>query len=143
MRKQKGFTLIEILIVVVIIAILAALILPRFLAQPEKAVLAEANQMLGAIARAQNVYGDSNNATAGTWVAVASATVADWNKIGMQMPATTNFTYACTASSCTATRGSGNYAACEIDLTSLGAWSVSACPASYQYTCAVSGACKV
>ena len=112
----RGFTLIEILIVVVIIAILAALIIPRFLNQPERAVVAEANQMLGAIGRAQNTYVDSGAGAA--WVAL-DATAATWNKIGMQLPATTNFTYTCSTTVCTAARaaGSGNYATDQITIT--------------------------
>jgi len=51
--NKKGFTLVEVLIVVVILAILAALILPRLLSQPERAVIAEAQQMLGRLRRAQ------------------------------------------------------------------------------------------
>ena len=51
-NSKKGFTLVEVLIVVVIIAILASLIVPRMLMQTEKAKSAEAFQMLGAIKRA-------------------------------------------------------------------------------------------
>ena len=53
MKRQKGFTLIEVLIVVVILGVLAALIIPRFLNAPEKAIVAEANQLLGSLIRAQ------------------------------------------------------------------------------------------
>ncbi len=37
MRGQKGFTLIELLVVIIIIAILAAIAIPTFLGQREKA----------------------------------------------------------------------------------------------------------
>ncbi len=49
---KKGFTLVEVLIVVVIIAILASLIVPRMLMQTEKAKAAEAMQAVGIIKRA-------------------------------------------------------------------------------------------
>ena len=45
--RNKGFTLIEILIVVIILAVLAAMVLPRFLGQTENAFIAEAQQQLG------------------------------------------------------------------------------------------------
>ena len=55
---KKGFTLVEVLIVVVIIAILASLIVPRMLAQSEKANAAEALQMVGVVKRAAERYYD-------------------------------------------------------------------------------------
>ena len=92
-RHFKGFTLIEILIVVVIISILASLILPRMLAQPEKAALAEAKQMLGAIRRAQMGYVDLGG---GAYKRLsASADEADWNALGMRLPSQEHFIYTC------------------------------------------------
>ncbi|HNX69410.1 MAG TPA: prepilin-type N-terminal cleavage/methylation domain-containing protein [Candidatus Omnitrophota bacterium] len=61
MRSDKGFTLIEVLIVVVIIATLAALIVPRVTGHVRKAKLAEAMAVCGMISRAEiryyNLYG--------------------------------------------------------------------------------------
>ena len=57
--NQKGFTLIEIIVVVVILAILASLILPRMLQQTERANIAEAQQYLGAIRRSQIALNDA------------------------------------------------------------------------------------
>ncbi|HNX68333.1 MAG TPA: prepilin-type N-terminal cleavage/methylation domain-containing protein [Candidatus Omnitrophota bacterium] len=53
---MRGFTLIEVLIVVVIIAVLAGLTLPRMFAQTKKAKLAEAMQICGVIARSEARY---------------------------------------------------------------------------------------
>lgn len=64
--KQRGFTLVEVLIVVVIIAILAALILPRLTQQTENAYIAEAQNMLGTIRRAQINHCDISECTGTT-----------------------------------------------------------------------------
>jgi prepilin-type N-terminal cleavage/methylation domain-containing protein len=49
---RKGFTLIEILIVVVILAVLASMILPRMMGQSERAKLASAFTLMGVFRRA-------------------------------------------------------------------------------------------
>ena len=98
---SKGFTLIEILIVVVIIGILASLILPRMLATPEKAMAAEANQMLGTMMRGQL----ANLDTGGVFVTVTDNTTSTtWNKLGMRIPTGALFNYTCSGTTCTATR---------------------------------------
>lgn len=55
-RAASGFTLIEILVVVVILGILAAVVAPRMMDQPDKAAVVAAKQDLQAIITALNMY---------------------------------------------------------------------------------------
>ncbi len=59
--KSLGFTLIEILVVVLMAAILASLIIPRLLNQSGKAIAAEAISMAGSIKRAELRYFDEKS----------------------------------------------------------------------------------
>lgn len=57
MRKlQRGFTLIEVMVVVVIIAILASIIVPRILSRPEQARVTSAKQDILSIQNALALY---------------------------------------------------------------------------------------
>lgn len=56
MRKNKGFTLLELIIVVIVIGILASIALPRYLKVMEKARSTEAKQILGTVRSAQMRY---------------------------------------------------------------------------------------
>ena len=124
MKKQKGFTLIEILIIVVILAVLAAMILPRFLSQTENAYVAEAQQVLGILRRAQVTQADMG-VTIPALAAADTKLDASIAPLGLKGISDTNFTYSCLAAgaSCTATRqGSGTTAGGTITLAIDGTW---------------------
>ena len=54
--KNKGFTLIEIMVVVVILGILAALVVPKIMSNPDKARLIKAEQDIRAIETSLKLY---------------------------------------------------------------------------------------
>lgn len=55
-RYQAGFTLIEVMVVVVILAILAAIVVPRIMRRPDQAKIVKAKQDVMAIENAMDLY---------------------------------------------------------------------------------------
>ncbi|OGC81059.1 MAG: hypothetical protein A2W07_04980 [candidate division Zixibacteria bacterium RBG_16_43_9] len=93
--NEKGFTLIELMIVIVIIAILAALAIPKFMRATTKSKQSEAKQILKQIYAMQHAYRQEYNsyccngasASAGSSIPV----------LGVDVMVTARYTYVITA----------------------------------------------
>lgn len=55
-QRQHGFTLIEIMVVIVILGILAAVVVPNIMSRPEEARIAKAKQDIRALETALDLY---------------------------------------------------------------------------------------
>ena len=73
-ESEKGFTLIELLVVILIIGILAAIAIPAFLNQRNKAYDSAAKSNLRTAATAEETYATDNNGTYPAAVNTASST---------------------------------------------------------------------
>jgi general secretion pathway protein G len=62
MKDQKGFTLIEIMVVIIILGLLAGLVLPKFLGQEEKAKIEIAKTQIRSLEGALDAYKLDNGA---------------------------------------------------------------------------------
>jgi prepilin-type N-terminal cleavage/methylation domain-containing protein len=93
-RNQKGFTLIELMIVVVIIGILAALAIPRFMKATTKSKQSEAQQVLKQIYTMQRTYRQAKDTywtpTAGNASAAAPNAFAE---LGVEVMLSARYTY--------------------------------------------------
>ena len=97
MTDRRGFTLLELLMVVVIIGILAGLAIPQYLKTTEKARIAEAVGVLGGIRSSQIRY-FAENSTYGTSLSQLDL---DPSAAGA-MAGTPNFTYTIASASAAA-----------------------------------------
>ena len=109
LRNKSGFTMVELMVVVIIVAILAAAAIPFYTANIKKAIRTEAVATLGAIRSAERIYrseydGYSNNLTSAQIASVlgVDATDAhyfDINSYTVTGNGSTTFTGTCTSKS--------------------------------------------
>ncbi len=106
-RSNKGFTLIELMIVVVIIGILAALAIPRFMRSTTKSKQTEAKQLLKQIYTMEHAYRQEFNSYCLNGVTASAAAPTAFARIGVDIGATARYSYAMVAAvntfTCTAT----------------------------------------
>ena len=87
---QKGFTLVELMIVIVIVGILSAVALPNFLNQTKKAAATEASQQVSSVFRQAHTF-VLENGSLGT----VDTTCEDYAGTLTTLAQGANFTYAC------------------------------------------------
>lgn len=87
--NKKGFTLIELMIVVAIIGILAAIAIPNFMRFQAKSKQAEAKTNLAGIGTTAETYVAENN----TYVPAGATNTARWNALGWAPTGTTRYAY--------------------------------------------------
>ncbi|NLI16246.1 MAG: prepilin-type N-terminal cleavage/methylation domain-containing protein [candidate division Zixibacteria bacterium] len=106
-KSNKGFTLIELMIVVVIIGILAALAIPRFMRSTTKAKQSEAKQLLKQIYTMQHAYRQEFDSYCLNGVTASAAAPNAFAQIGVEIQTTARYTYVMVAAAntftCTAT----------------------------------------
>jgi type IV pilus assembly protein PilA len=96
-RSQKGFTLIELMIVVVIIGILAALAIPRFMRATTKSKQSEAKQILKQVYVMQHAYRQEKDTYTGNGETATAGGV--FATLGVEIMTSARYTYAITADS--------------------------------------------
>ena len=102
-RTNKGFTLIELMIVVVIIGILAALAIPRFMAATTKSKQSEAKQLLKQIYVMEQAYRQEYDSYWGNGISADKNNPNNFARIGVQIMATARYTYSIVAAAATFT----------------------------------------
>lgn len=110
---KKGFTLLELLIVVIIIGVLATLAIPNFLRAAERARWAEAKSILGTLRGSQIRY-----------YAQYQTYADDLANLDIDFTLPKHFSFAVAAADpvATATRSAGDYAGFQVTITVDGTW---------------------
>jgi prepilin-type N-terminal cleavage/methylation domain-containing protein len=118
---RKGFTLLELVIVIIVIGILVAMALPQFTTMAERGRIARAEAMLDAYRKAEGIYHALNSvyATQAEFAALSAevpellGSDADWTYTISNTDANVDFTV-------TAARNAGQYAAKTVTINQAG-----------------------
>jgi len=106
-RGDRGFTLIELMIVVVIIGILAAMAIPRFMAANTKSKQSEAKQVLKQIYSMQRAYRQEHDTYWGNGISAHSGAPQAFSMIQVEVMPPARYTFSIVAAvntfTCTAT----------------------------------------
>jgi len=103
--NKKGFTLVELMVVIVIIGVLAAVAIPKMVAAADKAKAAEGPQMLGTISNLQHAYRAAANtfiscpmtANSAAGAKAVAVSTCGWAEIGLDVtPFSRYFNFAVT-----------------------------------------------
>jgi prepilin-type N-terminal cleavage/methylation domain-containing protein len=92
-HNRKGFTLIELMIVVVIIGILAALAIPRFMKATAKAKQSEAKQLLKQIYTMEHAYRQANSTYGDNGLTSTPGALFTFPQIGVEIQSSALYTY--------------------------------------------------
>jgi len=92
--KEKGFTMIELMIVVVIIGILAALAIPKFMLSTNRAKQSEAKQLLKQIYAMQHAYRQEYNSYP-SYSTTSPGSASAWADIGVEFQSNARYSYVC------------------------------------------------
>jgi prepilin-type N-terminal cleavage/methylation domain-containing protein len=96
-RGERGFTLIELMIVVVIIGILAALAIPRFMRATTKSKQSEAKNILKHIYAMERAYRQEYDAYWGNGTTASAAAPTGFARIGVDIMSTARYTFSIVA----------------------------------------------
>lgn len=92
-RNHRGFTLIELMIVVVIVGILASLAIPRFMTSTTKTKQTEAKQTLKHIYTMQRQHRQANDSYWGQGITASAAAPTNFEPILVNIGPTAIYTY--------------------------------------------------